>query len=72
MVVKYLVEREGEVVSRDQLLDAIWGYKVYPSSRTIDNFLVRIRRILEDDPRRPVHFTTVRGLGYRFQKSSDT
>ncbi|HUV30767.1 MAG TPA: response regulator transcription factor [Acidobacteriota bacterium] len=66
MVIKYLVEREGEVVSRDQLLDAVWGYHIYPTNRTIDNFVLKIRKIFEDDPKKPRYFETIRGTGYRF------
>ncbi len=66
MVVKYLVEREGQVVSRDQLLDAVWGYHSFPTNRTIDNFIVRLRKIFENDPKSPKFFHTVRGVGYRF------
>ncbi len=66
MVVKYLVEREGEVVSRDQLLDAVWGYHIYPTNRTIDNFILRLRKIFEDDQKNPKYFETIRGVGYRF------
>jgi two-component system alkaline phosphatase synthesis response regulator PhoP len=66
MVVKYLVEREGQVVSRDQLLDAVWGYHIYPTNRTIDNFILRLRKIFEDDQRSPKYFETIRGVGYRF------
>jgi two-component system alkaline phosphatase synthesis response regulator PhoP len=68
MVVKYLVEREGEVVSRDQLLDAVWGYHIYPTNRTIDNFILKIRKIFEDDQRNPKYFETIRGVGYRFTR----
>lgn len=67
MVMKYLVERKGEVVSRDQLLDAVWGYHVYPTSRTIDNFVMKLRKIFEDDPANPKYFETIRGVGYRFK-----
>jgi two-component system alkaline phosphatase synthesis response regulator PhoP len=67
MVMKYLAERSGEVVSRDQLLDAVWGYRVYPSSRTIDNFIMKLRKIFEDDPARPRYIETIRGVGYRFK-----
>lgn len=67
MVVKYLVERAGEVVSRDQLLDAVWGYHIYPTNRTVDNFILKIRKIFEDDPKNPAYFETIRGVGYRFQ-----
>ena len=68
MVAKYLIERAGEVVSRDQLLDAVWGYHIYPTNRTIDNFILKLRKIFEDDQRSPKHFRTIRGVGYSFQK----
>ena len=66
MVMKYLIERSGEVVSRDQLLDAVWGYHVYPTSRTIDNFILKLRKIFEADPANPIYLETIRGVGYRF------
>lgn len=66
MVLKYLIEREGEVVRRSQILDAVWGYKEYPSTRTIDNFVLRFRRFFEDHPDKPAYFETVYGSGYRF------
>jgi two-component system alkaline phosphatase synthesis response regulator PhoP len=66
MVAKYLIERAGQVVSRDQLLDAVWGYRVYPTNRTIDNFVLKLRKIFEDVPSRPIYFETIRGIGYRF------
>lgn len=69
MVAKYLCERPGQVVSRDQLLDAVWGYHTYPTNRTIDNFVLKLRKIFEDDQRNPVYFETIRGVGYRFQTS---
>ena len=68
MVLKYLVERPGEVVSRDQLLDAVWGYHIYPTTRTIDNFILRLRKIFEDDPGHPRIIETIRGVGYRFSR----
>lgn len=67
MVMKYLVEREGEVVARDQLLDAVWGYHIYPTNRTIDNFILKLRKVFEDDPANPEYIETVRGAGYRFK-----
>ena len=70
MVVKYLVEREGEVVSRDQLLDAVWGYHIYPTNRTIDNFILKIRKIFEVDQKSPQFFETIRGVGYRFRRQA--
>ncbi len=66
MVMKYLIERTGEVVSRDQLLDAVWGYHTYPTSRTIDNFILKLRKIFEDDPKNNEYIETIRGVGYRF------
>lgn len=69
MVMKYLVEREGEVVSRDQLLDAVWGYHSYPTNRTIDNFILKLRKIFEDNPKEPRFIETIRGVGYRFSRN---
>lgn len=66
MVAKYLIERPGQVVSRDQLLDAVWGYRAFPTSRTVDNFVLKLRKIFEDDQKAPVYFHTIRGVGYRF------
>lgn len=68
MILKVLASKEGEVVSRDAILDRVWGYELFPSSRTIDNFLVRLRRRFERDPEQPRHFHTVRGVGYRFTR----
>ncbi len=65
-ILRLFIERAGEVVSRDEILDRVWGQEVYPSSRTIDNFVVRLRRLFEPDPQHPVHFHTVWGVGYRF------
>jgi two-component system alkaline phosphatase synthesis response regulator PhoP len=67
MVFKYLVERRGEVVSRDQLLDGVWGYHAFPTNRTIDNFILKLRKIFEDDPKKPKYLETIRGVGYRFK-----
>jgi two-component system alkaline phosphatase synthesis response regulator PhoP len=66
VILKVLSEREGEVVSREELLDKAWGYELYPSTRTIDNFIVRLRKRFERDAQAPRHFHTVRGIGYRF------
>ena len=71
MVMKYLIERAGKVVSRDQLLDAVWGYHTYPTNRTIDNFILRLRKIFEDDPKNSVYIETIRGVGYRFTKDNE-
>jgi len=66
MVAKYLIERPGQVVSRDQLLDAVWGYRAFPTNRTIDNFVLKLRKIFEVNQKNPVYFETIRGVGYRF------
>jgi two-component system, OmpR family, alkaline phosphatase synthesis response regulator PhoP len=66
MMLKLFVENPNRVVSRNEILDRIWGKDNYPSSRTIDNFIVRLRRILEPDPSAPKYLHTVWGVGYRF------
>lgn len=66
MIMKYLAEHADEVVDRDMILDAVWGYNLYPSSRTVDNFIVRLRKIFEPDPSRPKYIHTIRGAGYKF------
>ncbi len=71
MILKVLAEHPGEVVTRDDLLEKVWGYEVYPSTRTVDNFILRLRKIFERDPHEPRHFLTVRGVGYRFQPEGD-
>jgi len=65
MILRYLWERSGEVVDRAEILDRCWGYEAFPTTRTIDNFIVRLRRVLEPDPRNPRYIHTVRGVGYR-------
>ncbi len=66
MLLKLLIERNSEVVSRQQILQSVWGYDVYPSTRTIDNFILNFRKYFEDDPRNPVFIHSVRGVGYQF------
>jgi two-component system alkaline phosphatase synthesis response regulator PhoP len=66
MILKALSERTGQIVTREEILDQVWGYEVFPSTRTIDNFIVRLRKRFERDPESPAHFHTVRGVGYRF------
>ncbi len=66
MILETLADREGEVVSRNDILDAVWGYEVFPSSRTVDNFIVRLRKRFEPRPDEPIYIHTVRGVGYRF------
>jgi two-component system alkaline phosphatase synthesis response regulator PhoP len=66
MILKVLAERPGEIVSREDLLERVWGYDVFPSTRTVDNFILRLRKRFERDPANPRHFLTVWGVGYRF------
>ncbi|MEQ9449724.1 MAG: response regulator transcription factor [Rhodospirillaceae bacterium] len=66
MNLKVLSEHAGEVVTRDDLLEKVWGYEVFPSTRTVDNFILRLRKLFEREPHEPRHFLTVRGVGYRF------
>jgi two-component system alkaline phosphatase synthesis response regulator PhoP len=66
MLLKLLVERRNEVVSREHILETVWGYDVYPSTRTIDNFIVSFRKYFEVDPANPEYFISVRGVGYKF------
>jgi two-component system alkaline phosphatase synthesis response regulator PhoP len=65
MILRCLAEKPGEVVSRAAILDRVWGYDAFPTERTIDNFIVRLRRLLEPDPQSPRYIHTVRGTGYR-------
>lgn len=64
---KYMAINEGKVLSRDELLNEVWGYYNYPCTRTVDNCILRLRQKLESDPGNPVHFQTVFSVGYRFR-----
>ncbi len=66
MILKVLAEKPGEIVSREDLLERVWGYDVFPSTRTVDNFILRLRKRFERDPANPQAFLTVWGVGYRF------
>lgn len=66
-VLRYLIRHEGKPVSRKAMLEEVWGLRDDTDTRAIDNFIVRLRRYIEEDPRRPHHLLTVRGVGYRFQ-----
>lgn len=66
MMLRLLIERDGETVSREEMLDLIWGVDVYPSTRTIDNFILNFRKYFETDQKTPKHFHSIRGVGYRF------
>jgi DNA-binding response OmpR family regulator len=69
-LLRYLVRHQGEIISRKQLLEEVWHVREDTDTRAIDNFMVRLRRYIEDDPAKPVHLETVRGIGYRFLPGS--
>lgn len=66
MLLKLLVENKNLVVTREKILQSVWGYKVYPNTRTIDNFILTFRKYFEEDSRNPKHFFSVRGVGYKY------
>jgi DNA-binding response OmpR family regulator len=63
---KFMAQNAERVISRDELLNEVWGYQNYPSTRTVDNHILKLRQKLEKDPGNPVHFRTVHGVGYKF------
>lgn len=64
----FFINHEGEVITREKLLDEVWGYENYPTTRTVDNFILSLRKHLEDDPSNPKHFITLHKTGYKFVK----
>jgi len=66
MIMKLFSEHINEVVDRDMILDVVWGYDAYPTSRTVDNFIVKLRKIFEPDPSQPKYIHTIRSVGYKF------
>jgi two-component system, OmpR family, alkaline phosphatase synthesis response regulator PhoP len=65
-LLKLLIKRKGEVVSREEILDIVWGTDVFPSSRTIDNYILAFRKYFETNQKEPEHFHSIRGVGYKF------
>ncbi len=65
-MLKFMAQNPERVVSREELLNEVWGYQSYPTTRTVDSHMLRLRQKLEKDPANPVHFRTVHGVGYRF------
>ena len=70
-LLRYLIRNEGRPVSRKDLLEEVWGVREDTDTRAVDNFIVRLRRYLEDEPSNPRHLLTVRGVGYRFIAEPD-
>ncbi|HEX2532537.1 MAG TPA: response regulator transcription factor, partial [Chitinophagaceae bacterium] len=66
MLLKLLIENRNEVVPREKILQSVWGYNVYPTTRTIDNFILNFRKYFEEDSRNPKYFHSVRGVGYKY------
>jgi DNA-binding response OmpR family regulator len=64
---RYLVRNPRRVITRDEMLNEVWGYQCYPSTRTVDNQIAKLRKKLERDPSLPVYFLTIHGVGYKFQ-----
>ncbi len=65
-IMKYLIQHKGDVVHRHDLLEEVWGYNVMPTTRTVDNFMLELRKKLEEDSSKPKHIITIRGIGYKF------
>lgn len=68
MLLKLLIENKNEVVSREKILQTVWGYQVFPTTRTIDNFILNFRKYFEQDSRNPAFFHSVRGVGYKYSE----
>ncbi|MCO5235460.1 MAG: response regulator transcription factor [Chitinophagaceae bacterium] len=66
MLLKLLLENKNDVVTREKILQAVWGYNVYPTTRTVDNFILSFRKYFEEDSRNPRYFHSIRGAGYKF------
>jgi two-component system response regulator VicR len=65
-LLRYFAEREGQVISRNQLLDEVWGYEAMPTTRTVDNYILSLRKKIETNPSKPKHLVTVHTAGYKF------
>lgn len=68
MLLKLLIENKNDVVPREKILQSVWGYNVYPTTRTIDNFILNFRKYFEEDSRNPQYFHSVRGVGYKYSE----
>jgi len=67
-ILHFFIQREGEVIGRDALLDEVWGYEVFPTTRTVDNYILTLRKKIETDPTKPKHLLTIPKAGYKFVK----
>ncbi|MEQ1554469.1 MAG: helix-turn-helix domain-containing protein, partial [Ferruginibacter sp.] len=66
MLLKLLIENKNTVVTREKILQTVWGYNIYPTTRTIDNFILNFRKYFEEDTKNPRYFQSARGVGYKF------
>jgi DNA-binding response OmpR family regulator len=71
-LLKYFIDHAGHAVTREKLLNEVWGYQNYPTTRTVDNLVLKLRQKLEPDPASPVNFQTMHGVGYRFDPQPPT
>jgi two-component system alkaline phosphatase synthesis response regulator PhoP len=69
-LLKLFIENEGKVISRDELLDRVWGKDQFPTSRTVDNYILALRKIFEPNPKEPIYFHSIRSVGYKFTNLS--
>lgn len=67
MLLKLLIENKNTIITRERILQTVWGYNVFPNTRTIDNFILNFRKYFELDSKSPLHFISIRGVGYKFQ-----
>jgi two-component system alkaline phosphatase synthesis response regulator PhoP len=67
MLLKLLIENKNTIITRERILQTVWGYNVFPNTRTIDNFILNFRKYFELDSKSPLHFVSIRGVGYKFQ-----
>jgi len=67
LLLKLLIENKNTIITRERILQTVWGYNVFPNTRTIDNFILNFRKYFEQDPKNPIHFISIRGVGYKFQ-----
>ena len=65
-IMRYFIDHKGEVIHRHELLDEVWGYDVIPTTRTVDNFILDLRKKFELNPSEPKHIISIRGIGYKF------
>jgi DNA-binding response OmpR family regulator len=70
-IMRYLISHEGQAIHRHELLNEVWGYEAVPTTRTVDNFILDLRKKLEENPSEPKHILSVRGVGYKFNSGNE-